>query len=98
MELSDDLVLQGQVELAEAVRAFVKQLPAVRTEREWIQDALLKRASAERDQAVASWRAFRAQQQEVAERVRQSELDRTRRRDPEALGERSRDQERGRAR
>lgn len=86
------------MELAKAVRAFVKQLPPARTEREWIQDALLERAAGERDRAVASWRTFRAQQQKVAEQVRRSELDHTRRRDPEALRERSRDHERGRAR
>ncbi|MGH8218508.1 MAG: relaxase/mobilization nuclease domain-containing protein [Steroidobacteraceae bacterium] len=97
-ELADDLLLQGQVELAQAVRAFVKQLPPVRTEREWVRDALLKRAAAERDRAVANWRAFRAQEQKAAEQVRQGELDRTRRRDPEALRERSRDQDRGRTR
>jgi len=90
MELSDDLVLQGEVELAKAVRAFVKQLPAVRTEREWIQDALLKRAAAERDRAVGNWRAFRAQEVKVAEQKR-SELDRTRRGDRERLRDRSRD-------
>jgi hypothetical protein len=97
MDLSDDLVLQGQVELAKAVRAFVKELPPARTEREWIRDALNKRAAAERDQAVANWRAFRAQQQEVAEQLRQSELDRTRR-DPDRVRERSRDHDLGRAR
>ena len=86
------------MELAQAVRAFVKQLAPVRTEREWIQDALLKRAAAERDRAVANWRTFRAQEQKAAEQVRNSELDRTRRQDPERLRERSRDQDRGRTR
>ena len=70
----------------------------MRTEREWIQDALLKRAAAERDRAVANWRAFRAKEQKAAEQVRQGELDRSRRRYPEALRERSRDQDRGRTR
>jgi hypothetical protein len=79
-ELSDDLVRQGQVELASAVRKFVKELPAVRTEREWIRDELLRRAAVERDRAVASWRAFRAQQQAAAERGGQRELDRARKR------------------
>lgn len=96
--LADNLVLQGQVELAKAVRAFVKQLPPLLTEREWIQDALLKRAAAERDRAVASWRAFRAQEKKVAEQVKRSEPHRTRQRDPERLRERSRDQDRGPAR
>jgi hypothetical protein len=90
MELSDDLVLQGEVELAKAVRAFVKEMPPVRTEREWIQDALFKRAAAERDRAVGNWRAFRAQEEKVAEQKR-SELDRTRRGDRERLRDRSRD-------
>ncbi len=97
-ELSDDLVLQGQVELAKAVRAFVKQLLPVRTEREWIQDALIKRAAAERDRAVADWRAFRAQEKKVAEQVKRSELERAKRRDPEPLRERLRDQDQGRTR
>lgn len=79
------------MELAKAVRAFVKELPPVRTERERIQDALFRRAAAERDRAVANWRAFRAQEQKVTEQVKQSELDRTERRHPERLRERSRD-------
>ena len=37
-EVAEDLVRQGQAELAVAVRGFVKQLPAVRAEREWIRD------------------------------------------------------------
>lgn len=56
--LSDDLVLQGEVQLAKAVRAFVKQLPPARTERESIRDALLRRAAAERDRAVATGARF----------------------------------------
>jgi hypothetical protein len=77
---------QDQAELAEAVRAFVKQLPAVRTEREWIRDRILEQArGSEREQyvdrwkqdALATWQDFRAQQ-EAAEQARQRELDRAR--------------------
>ncbi len=96
-ELSDDLVRRGQVELAMAVREFVKELPAVRTEREWIQDQLLRRAAAECDRAVASWRAFREAQQAV-EPTKARAPDRDIRRDPERLRERSRDHECGRSR
>jgi len=35
-EVADDLLRQGHAELAQTVRGFVKQLPAVRTEREWL--------------------------------------------------------------
>jgi hypothetical protein len=90
-EVADDLVLQGQVELAQAVRGFVKQLPPVRTEREGIREELLQQATVERHRAVASWRAFRAQQQEAAEQARQHELDRARERDLERSRERTRD-------
>jgi Relaxase/Mobilisation nuclease domain len=41
-EVADDLVMQGQVELALAVRDFVKRLPPVKTEREWIRDRILE--------------------------------------------------------
>jgi hypothetical protein len=75
--VADDLVLQGQVELGQAVRGFVKQLPPVRTEREWIREELLQQATTARDRAVASWQAFRAHQQE-AEQARLRELDRAR--------------------
>jgi hypothetical protein len=97
-EIADDLVVQGQVELAQAVRGFVKHLPPVRTEREWMRDELLRQATAERDRAVASWRAFRAQQQEVAEQARQRELDLTRSGDLERSRGRSRDHGHDRAR
>ena len=53
--VADDLVLQGQGELAQAVRGFVKQLPPVRTEREWIREELLKQAT--RRSAIAPWPA-----------------------------------------
>jgi hypothetical protein len=89
-EVADDLVLQGKVELAQAVSGFVKQLPPVRTEREWIREELLQQATAERHRAVVSWRSFRAQQQEAAEQVRR-ELDRAPKRDPERSRGRSRD-------
>jgi hypothetical protein len=90
-EVADDLVLQGQAELAQAVRSFAKQLPPVRTEREWIRDELLQQATTERHRAVASWLSFRAQQQEAAEHARQRELDRARERDLERSRGRSRD-------
>ena len=35
-EIADDLVVQDQVQLAIALRRFVKDMPPVRTEREWI--------------------------------------------------------------
>jgi hypothetical protein len=98
-EVADDLVRQGQAELALAVREFVKQLPAVRTEREWIRDRLLEQAKgSERAQfvdrwkqdALATWNAFRAQQQRAAEQERQRELDRARQLDLERLRTRSR--------
>jgi hypothetical protein len=40
-EIADDLVVQDLVELALAVRQFVKDLPPVLTEREWIRDRML---------------------------------------------------------
>jgi type IV secretory pathway VirD2 relaxase len=92
-EVANDLDRQGQAELALAVRGFVKQLPAVRTEREWIRDRLLEQAKgSERAQfvdrwkqdALATWQAFRAQQQ-AAEPERQRQLVRAR-----ELAERSR--------
>jgi hypothetical protein len=88
--VADDLVLQGQLELAQTVRGFVKQLPPVRTEREWIREELLQQAATERHRAVASWRSFRAQQQEAAEQARQRE-DRARERDLERSRGRSQD-------
>jgi hypothetical protein len=50
-EVADDLVLQGQVELALAVRDFVKRLPSVKTEWEWIRDRILEQAKARDDRA-----------------------------------------------
>ena len=90
-EVADDLVLQGQLDLAQAVRGFVKQLPPVRTEREGIRDELLQQATVERHRAVASWRAFRTQQTEAAEQARQRELDLARERDLERSRRHSRD-------
>jgi hypothetical protein len=43
-EIADDLVIQDQVQLALAVRQFVKDLPPARTEREWIRDRLVEQA------------------------------------------------------
>ena len=97
-EVADDLVRHGHAELASAVREFVKQLPAVRTEREWIRDRLLEQTrGCERAQyvdrwkqdALATWQAFRAQQQ-AAEQARQRELDGARQVDLERSQVRSR--------
>jgi hypothetical protein len=90
-EVAHDLERQGQAELALAVRSFVKQLPPVRTEREWIRDRMLERArGSERAQyvdrwkqdALATWHTFRAQQQ-AAEQAKQLELDQARQLDLE---------------
>jgi Relaxase/Mobilisation nuclease domain len=43
-EIADDLVRQDEVQLAGAVRDFVKQMPPVVTEREWIRDRMLEQA------------------------------------------------------
>ena len=45
-EVADDLVILGHVELAKVVMGFVKQLPLVRTDREWIRDRILEQARA----------------------------------------------------
>jgi hypothetical protein len=45
-EVADDLVLQNQVKLAQAVRRFVKEMPPPRTEAEWIRDRLLDQSRA----------------------------------------------------
>ena len=98
--VADDLARQGHAELALAVRRFVTQLPAVRTEREWIRDRILEQArGSERAQfvdrwkqdALATWRAFRMQQQ-AAEQARQQALDRARQLDLERSRIRSRNQ------
>ena len=55
----------------------MKQLPAVRTEREWIRDRLLERARGNerakfvdrwKQDALATWQAFRAQHQQAQSR------------------------------
>jgi len=107
-EVADTLVRQGHAELALAVRGFVKQLPAVRTEREWIRDRLLEQArGSERAQfvdrwkqdALATWQAFRAEQHQAAEHARQQrELDRARQLDLERSRTRSRTDRDGRTR
>lgn len=48
-EVADDLVIQGHVDLAQVVRVFVKQLPPVKTDREWIRDRMLEQARAPAD-------------------------------------------------
>jgi hypothetical protein len=45
-EIADDLVLQNQLKLAQAVRRFVKEMPPPRTEAEWIRDRLLDQSRA----------------------------------------------------
>ena len=99
--LADDLARQGEAELALAVRRFVTQLPAVRTEREWIRDRLLEQARGSdraqlvdrwKQDALATWQAFRTQQQQAAEQARQRELDRARQLDLERSRDRSRNQ------
>jgi hypothetical protein len=105
-QLADDLVRQGQAELAEAVRGFVKQLPPVRTEREWIRDRMLEQArGSERAQyvdrwkqdALSTWQAFRAQQR-AAEQAKQRDLDRARRLDLERSRTRARTRDEDRTR
>jgi hypothetical protein len=89
--IADDLVRQGQADLAQEVRRFVTQLPPVRTEREWIRDRMLEQAKgSERAQfadrwkqdALASWQVFRAQQQQ-AEQARLRQLENARKKDLE---------------
>ena len=81
--IADDLARQGQADLAQEVRRFVTQLPPVRTEREWIRDRLLEQAKGSertkfadrwKQDALASWQVFRAQQQQ-AEQARLRELE-----------------------
>jgi hypothetical protein len=48
-EIADILVLQGEVELAQAVRHFIRRLPPARTERERIREELLGRAETRQD-------------------------------------------------
>jgi len=43
-EIADDLLRQSEVQLARAVRDFLKQMPPVVTEREWIRDRMLEQA------------------------------------------------------
>ena len=42
--VGDELVMQNQVELAQAVRKFLARMPAVQTEREWIRNRLLEQS------------------------------------------------------
>jgi hypothetical protein len=81
--IADDLARQGQADLAQEVRRFVTQLPPVRTEREWIRDRVLERAKGSertkfadrwKQDALASWQVFRAQQRQ-AEQARLRELE-----------------------
>ena len=81
-EIAGDLARQGEADLAQEVRRFVTQLPPVRTEREWIRDRMLEQTRGSertkltdrwKQDALASWQAFRAQQQQ-AEQARLREL------------------------
>jgi len=51
--VADDLLIQKQLELAQAVRKFVARMPAVQTEKEWIRNGLLERQRA-RESSSAS--------------------------------------------
>ena len=77
--IADDLDRQGQRELAVEVRQFVTKLPAVRSEREWIRDRILEQSRGTdraqfvdrwKQDALATWHTFRAQQQQAAEQLR----------------------------
>jgi hypothetical protein len=81
-EIADDLVFQGQVDLAEAVRHFVRRLPPARTEREWIRDRLLAPAAAPSDRP-----AERLRQRSDAVAVRLVAERAQARRDERLLGE-----------
>jgi len=48
--IADDLILQGQAELALTVGDFLKRLPPVRTEREWMRDRMVEQAKTRDDQ------------------------------------------------
>jgi hypothetical protein len=105
-EVADDLARQCQAELALEVRSFVKQMPPVRTEREWIRDRLLEQARGSvraryvdlwKQDALATWQAFRAQQQ-AAEQARQRERDRARQLDLERSRARGRTRDEDRTR
>jgi hypothetical protein len=85
--IADDLARQGHADLAQEVRRFVTQLPPVRTEREWIRDRMLEQTKGSeranfadrwKQDALASWQVFRAQQQQ-AEQARVRELEHARR-------------------
>jgi hypothetical protein len=51
-EIADILVLQGEVQLAQAVRHFVRRLPPARTERERIREELLGWPEARKDRGL----------------------------------------------
>jgi hypothetical protein len=84
--IADDLARQGERDLALEVLRFVTQLPPVRTEGEWIRDRILEQAKGSerakftnrwKQNALASWQVFRAQQQQ-AEQARLRELEHAR--------------------
>jgi hypothetical protein len=41
--LGDELVMQNQIELAQAIRRFAARMPPAQTEKEWIRNGLLER-------------------------------------------------------
>jgi hypothetical protein len=53
-EIADNLVVQDQVQLAIAVRQFVKEFPPVRTEREWIRDRIVEHSRVREDREQES--------------------------------------------
>jgi hypothetical protein len=96
--IADDLARQGQADLAKEVRRFVTQLPPVRSEREWIRDRIVEQAKGSerakftdrwKQEALASWQVFRAQQQQ-AEQARVREVEHARQQTLERKGKRSR--------
>jgi hypothetical protein len=96
--IADDLARQGQADLAQEVRRFVTRLPPVRTEREWVRDRMLEQAKGSerakfadrwKQDALASWQVFRAQQQ-ASEHAKLRELEHARRQSLERPGKRSR--------
>jgi len=96
-EIAGDLARQGQADLAQEVRRFVTQLPPVRTEREWIRDRMLEQAKGSdrakfadrwKQDALASWQVFRAQQQQ-AQQARLRQLEQARKKDLEKKSRRN---------
>jgi hypothetical protein len=51
--LGDELVMQNQVELAQAVRRFAARMPSAQTEKEWIRESLLVRQRMREDSGLS---------------------------------------------